>query len=55
LSVGIETSIYFGKVLTRRRGKGLENFCKAVDREKGKILKLMALSPEKSPFSLMAR
>jgi hypothetical protein len=42
LSVGIEVSVYFGKVLTGRRGKGwvifvrLDNFGKVVDKEEGK-------------------
>jgi hypothetical protein len=60
LSVGIEISVHFGKLLTVRRGKywtifvRLGIFGKVVDREEGKTLELMVLSPRKSPFSLMA-
>jgi hypothetical protein len=51
LSVCIEVSVHFGKVLIERRENcwaffvRLGNFGKVVDREERKMLELMALSP----------
>jgi hypothetical protein len=56
LSVGIELSVHFDKVLAGRRGKGsaifvrLSNFGKVIDREERKMLELMVLSSEKISF-----